>query len=363
MIYFVSFVISIFIAYKLDDAIENNKKYKHLIICAILLPVLLAALRHHSIGIDVDTYVVPSWKYASISSSLRSFLGKYEAGEIDYGYVILCYIGTKFYDSMSSTLSLTQLFTLLPIMLTFVYVKKQDPMNFKIWFAYFVYLFSFYNVSLCVIRQFLAIGLAVYSWTWFDRRKYIPFILLAILAWSFHQTVLVFFALLFIFFLLGNRYDLFKKKALMLMFSFFVALFFAWRLIIPYISMFAMALDEKYATRMDGNERKLGTLYTIYYAFLAIYPLLMAKREHVDAKRYAFVFYFPLVGFLIFIMSSFSEYLVRLACYFQILVILTIPMCIRNKMKKGVAIVMIFIYWYYSFILKNNWETYPYIFS
>ena len=130
IIYIVVFVISIFLLY-LKNRVKNKWLKKILIILALMLPCILAGLRHHSIGTDVDVYVSRLFDLAVRSKSFSDFLTLkwwrvwtyVYVSDFEIGFTFFVYLISKMFSNLQVLLFFIQLLIIIPI---YIGVRKNE---------------------------------------------------------------------------------------------------------------------------------------------------------------------------------------------------------------------------------------------
>lgn len=349
MIYFSVFVIAILFAF-LGDKYYNNVKMRYIFTAfALLPPIILAAVRSHVVGTDVDMYITPTYSDAKQIGTLSSF---YATTEKEYIFFGLQFIITKTFKTLFSVHFINQLIIMSPIMMLICYVKKEY--HVKIWKMYAVYLFLQYNISLCVIRQNVAFSLFLIGFYFLLKKKYIPFIVFSIIAAYSHNSTIIPIICICILYFTRNSASNIKAKLIMLILLLGIIIGYNY-----FLSQFGFLIGDMYITRMEGAEGNSGGYMTLlFYFVLVIIPFIINK----DIPKKIFFFnYIPAIGLVFSILAKNSVYIGRLAIPFMIYTCITVPLCLRNKgWLYNIFLVTIICFWYITYIDRGLWETYPY---
>ena len=188
IVYLFTFLLTLCFCYFGEQQI-NKKTYKSRYIAAIcffmviLLPSLLAGIRANSVGIDVMVYVVPYFegaKYVDSISALSTIYG----GE--YWYSALVYIVSRITDNVGILLFILQFLVIAPILKALLNLKEKVSITFGI----FIYLFLFYNMSLNVMRQLVAVAFVLLAVSYYLKNMKIDKITIASIGGAFlsHKT-------------------------------------------------------------------------------------------------------------------------------------------------------------------------------
>ena len=132
----------------------NKKIGRRSILFAFLgcLPlILLAAFRDDTVGVDTAGYGVLGFKYLQEYNSLSEIFNSYS----EKFFYIFGFLISRLTKNVSWWLGGIQAFTVLPV--AYVCYKRRDRMSFTMMMA--VYVFKFFNYSLCIMRESMACSL------------------------------------------------------------------------------------------------------------------------------------------------------------------------------------------------------------
>ena len=162
MIYIITFISScVFLG--LSEKSRSRYIKKLLVFIAILLPCILAGMRADTIGTDVKVYVEPLYNAAKQSTSFSSYMNQ-------RWYVIWIYFGLKRMD------------------------KK-----YPIWLGMLVFYLMFYNTSLNMMRQWIAMAILFWGLSYLLTNKKKKYFIVVIVACLFHTSALMGFAIYFLY--------------------------------------------------------------------------------------------------------------------------------------------------------------------
>ncbi|PZU86787.1 MAG: hypothetical protein DI529_08205, partial [Chryseobacterium sp.] len=113
--YLIVFFLSILFTHLAQESDKNNRKLFFFVFSAfaVLLPSLLAGLRDSGIGTDTETYVDTVWRTINRINSYEEFQKLYKQekfDDIEYGYLLLNFIGSRFGSSVNIIYFLTSFF-------------------------------------------------------------------------------------------------------------------------------------------------------------------------------------------------------------------------------------------------------------
>lgn len=165
-----------------------EKKLLNYYFGAALLLILFVA-QDVSVGPDVSVYC---YEYSLIRddySWLELLNHRWELG-----YVFLNKIITLFFYEKRALLLVLSMIILFPI---FGWLRKMSPQP-VLSILCFVAL-GYYGTALGVFRQWCAIAILVLSFRYIQERRFVPFLILLLLATSFHRTAIVFLSVYFVY--------------------------------------------------------------------------------------------------------------------------------------------------------------------
>lgn len=140
---------------------------------SIILPALLAGLRDLTIGADTGGYPIEIFDIACSSHSLSDCI--YEVGFFvfchDVGYISLAYLISAFTKDSFFFFFITNLIVNWGVF--FFLYKAKSRFQFSLWLAWLSYLFIFYNRTLNLSRQSIAIAIVLIAITYLWDKKYL----------------------------------------------------------------------------------------------------------------------------------------------------------------------------------------------
>lgn len=149
-----------------------------------LTMIFIAAVRNESVGIDYPMYKayfeqVRQGGWAFLISSANGY-------RVEPGFSLLNFIVSRFTGDIHVFMTVE---SVLCVTLTSVLVYKYSPIP---WISMFVFAsFGFYGNSLSFIRQTLAIAIYLFAVPYLMKKKFVPYLLIVILAALFHKSILV----------------------------------------------------------------------------------------------------------------------------------------------------------------------------
>lgn len=338
-----------------------------LIIMAILLPCILSGLRDYSIGHDVLVYGKPWFERACSYHAYIDYVKKANEYSIGIGYATLNYIVSRFSNNMHVFLFVYQLLQ----MIILYYAIKPFEDKISIAFAFFVYYFAYYNISLNILRQILSMMIVLFSYRYIVEKKPIKFILIVLLAYSVHSTAIISLVLYPISWAINNPE---LKKIFKIVILVLCTIFtFGYQVIFKIMTSLNIISLERYSHYMTDDDVGGRYVRLIYWSVLLIIIFWKRKeciKEYTDSTTLQI--YMIISGLMTIVMFLGSSWGVRVAYYFDIFQILFVPVIVKtlpfkcgNKKHNASYFVIglfIIVFWVFNFIIRNGAATFPYVF-
>lgn len=334
--------------------IKNNKKYFRISVISIFIFSLVIGLRHY-VGGDYVSYV-DDFNDLKLTMS-------YENVRYELGYYLLMFI-LKLFKLDYPFLFITVTF----LQITFIYKWASNYKYSLPWIVFFYFTTLYLFESMNIMRQATAFSILFYSTIYIQKSYKIKFIIMVLLASSFHRSAIFF--LPFYFFVnkewIKNKYA--QISLIILAFIFSKTLF---NVFFQKIGFFAEMLNyQGYAKPTDDlflekNQNSMGfglyfivtidTLllfysdklkkvfrkesYIIYHNMFFLGALLSAAFADTNSIALGrFMFYF--VSFRFVVLSFLCYYLFRID---------------RNKINKliGIFVIIAYLFWFINAISKG----------
>lgn len=338
--------------------IAEKKNKKVYLVIGILIISLLSGLRGVNCGVDTKYYYNAfinrfpvKWMFEEVgfrfvSNSLMSFFNNATVVMIIYSLIINFLIVLRLWDF-------------------------RDKCNFK--FMYFLYICIYFIGSMNIMRQFLALSILFYFTKLLEKKRYLLFIGIVILATLIHQSAIL--ALLIIIVYFWNSISINKKILL----------------IIPMVVICLVAgyygyiyeskhINNYFSTRNMVNNVNLTYLYrvlifTISYLLYKGNKKLVFIRTNYDIEKKVIkskdndmsifsILYF--LGLCLSAMGMFFKFMQRFGYMYLIFELLYWGYLVKNSNNKNINKLMITVYAVYVFaleIIENGSAVFPYYFN
>lgn len=308
---------------------SNYKSKKHFCILTSINWIIISGLRHITIG--ADTYVYKVYMFDKVVHSdwnqiLSNFLGIYLRGEIgkDPGYTIFQKIIQIFTVNYQIYLIIIAIIFTISLGM-WIYKNSNEP--FISFLLYSVLFYSFYAIT--GHRQTIATALGVlFGYEFIKKRKILPFIVLVLIAFTVHKSIIAFFPF---YFLANNKIT--KKYLIFILASFPIIFIFRFELIRIIVSLVGY---EQYMFQYEGA----GT-WTFTTLLLMVFVVTIWKHKIILSSNPQAVHYInALILAIVFVPLTFiNPSLMRLVQYYSIFLILLIPEIILSFNRRERVIV------------------------
>lgn len=332
------------LAGKSSEVYVNSRTNIYLGFIFIII-LILYLYKDNSVFPDLPEYFALLKNSEYVKWNEISNLSTYSYGDkFEVGWCIL----TKFIASISVSNSL--LIFVVSSVILYAYLKTFKQYSICIWFAIVLFmLVRFYNTCF-VLRQNLAVALCILSIPYIEKRKLFPFLLMLLLAWSIHQTSIVFLILYPLYRITFNRKYIIGFCVAIL---FITSLF---HILIPYIGMFLHGYESYLDMgRYDGGSNATS-LYISVFVLLFVYLMYNNSSKSINAFEQLTLHALLIIVGISFIKLGFSGTIGRVADYFGIFTLLGISnACAKLKETKIVRpVIIIAVIVLYAYIAKQK---------
>lgn len=378
-VYLLSFAISLLLI-----GCNEKKRKEYFIffsIIALLIPCLVAGLRAETVGTDVLVYVKPMVEAAENADSFKEYWNSswfFEwrdkfVYEHEIGFAAVVYGAAKLTGSLGFVLFVIQAVTVVPIYAALALNRKNAP----VWPGMLVYYLMYYNSTLNMMRQWMAMGLLLLAFRMLLDKKHGQCALYTALAVLFHYSAIIVLPIYLTWWFLG----LFRKrtlvqgqirvssKMLMVLLIFAAGLVVLLNLDLVLRLMIAAGLG-RFSNYLSGNS--LSLLYNQVVIRMPVLCITLFSWQRFRKATPAAVFFLTmmLLDLLASQIASIAPYAFRIAFYFAQYAILAIPYLFKYQKtpfeKQAVALILVAfftVYWLYNYVLIGAHETYPYEFA
>lgn len=319
-----------------------NKKF--FVSLASLQLILVLALRHKNIGVDVEGYLLFFKKMP-----FTSFASLPDIHRFEIGYKLLNKVISLFTMNEQWFLAIIAIICIVPIGRLIYKYSKMPFLSFALYIA-----FNYYTFVFSGLRQGIAFAILAWGYSYILEKRLLKFLMAVVVAALFHVSAIFFIPAYFL-------TDI--KLNLKFWISILIANLLIYFLKVP---IFSFIVNNFYTT----YEIVISDAYTWMALcwFIIIVGLLFRKQIDLTKSENNFIFTLLIVGATIMNFASVGTNVMRVADYYYMYVILFLPMVIdsiTDRLTRYVALfcVMIGIYALYSWSLgKDGYSIVPYMF-
>lgn len=350
MIAWIINIILLYIEYLFFSIYFKARKSFIFSLLAFLHLSFLLSFKDNSIFSDIPVYIEAFEISKGVNWNNLDFIQHFDTiVKLEYGWVVYTKIVSVFLSNSEAFLVFTGVFIIGSYL---VFIKK-----FSVGYAFSTYLFIvfiFYN-SLFVLRQHFAVAVLLYSIPAIISRRLTSFIFLQLIAFSIHQSSLIFFPMYFIYGLVLNKRTLIILliSSILLSVLFKFALSYIGNYLILY-QVYSEGIGDLTATNFIPFSMSFLFLIFIFvtqYTFLQISKLdsfwfiMILLIVVIDYNRIGltgtlgrlnFYFYPALIVLLPKSMDYISNIYLKGICYFSFVILLFILMI--NGMSDGFSL-------------------------
>ncbi len=369
IVYIVTFALSLLGAKIADLWFDDQRRFLAGSILAVLPPILIAGLRDSTVGSDMELYIVPIFNgIASNGQNLMEFIDSYP--DIEIGYLFVNYVIAQLTDQPFFLLLCIHILIIIPLYITAMkWRDRLSPVLFM-----FIFYMIFFQESLSIVRQSIALSFSMLAFTFFMEKKNIRCFLYMIVAFLFHQTAIV--ALSFpLVYLMVDRLSIREYYYYYIGVALVIALFFLnfdniliWMIENDYIDLKFLkytSADNTFAPVLGAANFvvKIATIVYIVYVMILYKPDTLLNIFLVMA----------VLDMLFSLCALIMQPLDRISLYYRLLTCISIPYIIYNypiifddddvpytRPIIGLFGLLLFAYWFYVYMLGNYDDTADY---
>lgn len=369
IIYLVYFAASAYFAYLARKA-EDKKRFILFSIVSISVTVFLAGFRDYSVGTDVKNYLKLNqfWAGAINADSLFGYMEYYMSLKLKEPLFAL-FIGT-----IAQLTGDYRVFLFLShaVIVTCVYigafrVKYHARPELVLLLFYLLY----YNNSLNIIRQYMAMAIVFAFFADLEKRKFIRYIAAVLIATLIHTTAIISFVPLVIYWILYPKKEIEEVSVARTIFLCGIILIGA-NFFVPLVKCVIEwgLLGQKYSYYFqDKISRRAVT--RLILRILEITGLILCYRKLKNRNQHVEFYIVNTVLFMALLeVSRTIVYGQRIPIHFAFINNVTVGMLESCHKRKSVrllfAAMIIFLtayYWFHTYVLGMGSETIPYQFG
>lgn len=331
-----------------------------IVFLAILVPSILAGLRDFSVGTDVLVYGNPWFNYARNYANFKDYVDFAGINSINYLYAAFNFIVSRFTGNAHWFYFLLSFIE--NIIVADSLYKNRDIVSVEN--GWLTYLFLFFNFTLNILRQSLALVILLWGFWYIRKQKLIPYLLVLIVATLCHSTAIIGIIPYLVYFMMTKiSNERLRSLSALGVGIIFVAVFKA---VGPFLATSDL-VESRYSIFLNNaqNVNVQGRIYLLYLPILIFYFI-----SRIKTKENVFFETIILVPTLMSIFIS-LPFLSRLSAYFTIYFCFAWPYVFEHglhikvkskNLNEILLILYLLLYWIIIYGILNNGQTIPYIF-
>lgn len=306
MIYLIVFIILLFFAIRFDGKPSSPKtvNYRTAILCIIL--ILLAGLRYR-VGTDTLIYTDQYLHFKSLDQ--LSFDDLFKDSKYRPGWILF----TSFFKTIGAGLYIYQLCIAIIINVGVInFLKQKVDYVFSAILIYYVVLYIFFNTE--VLRQAIAVSIFLYAYLLLEKGKWFKYIILCILAFSFHEAAIIMLLVPFVMKI--------NVSKILIPFTFIIVLLFLFAPIIrhytyDYFSMIEMVTNkaDTYFSNVDDAEYSFNFSFILNLILNVLLPLYVIYLNRFNTQKNSF-YMMAILSIVFYTVSSFLPMMYRIRYFF-----------------------------------------------
>lgn len=339
-----------------QEKLKNRRKAY--VICTGSWLFLVAALRNYTVGADTTTYLsryarlaVAEWKDIFRLADLMMFESGYVICNKLLGYV-----------SKNPRILLVAVAFIITFLLS-LYIYKESKMP---WLSFYMFIsMGMFGESLSLIRQYVAVALILISYHAIKDNKLIEFVVIILLAATFHTSALIVLPMFWVSKIKWNKLH-FCVILGAAAYTFYIVTSPKFRFsdsLIGFLSRYTTY--ARYFARLNyGSRGGAVGLLVIYFSFLLFIIFRLYKSEMEERNMYIA---FALAAATLTIFSFITGISERILPYFASMFVFSIPATIMNEQKAKIriqytSIICIALILYYIGIIcrADSFQVIPY---
>lgn len=368
-IYIIGFFLSLVFLYVAERRDFKGKSAKILVLLGLVIPCLIAGLRSYKVGTDVETYVRPLFLAAGARETFAEYI-KLEysrfgwdfnfVADFEIGFTVLVFIVQRMFNDLQVLLFVVQALIIIPIYKGLRAFGKSQP----VWLGMAVFYLMFYNQSLNLIRQWIAMSLLFYAFHFLRDRKYRKYFAVWLVAVTFHTTALVGLIVFGIYHVVATENSYGKVVKMLLIALVGAIAIFGVEIMTKVLELFGL----NYGGYIKGTLTLLPNQILYRVPILVLFLLQWNRIKKTDRHAH---FYLLMVIFDLLTSQLTSIYVHsgRVGVYFSEYYMLAYPALYASSAKKDnrkvikwAILAFLCVYWWYVYVLGGTSETVPYKF-
>lgn len=374
--YLVCFTMTPLFTYFSEKSIKAKKYYRAIIyaIIAILIPSIIAGVRHMSVGVDGEVYVRPYFNLFK-TFTLKDVILRSSNYNLEPLFGILLYICGFFSNNPNIVLFIIQI--LITTVLYWTAYRNRNEMSMTIFML--VYSLVFFAKSLNIMRQSISLAFFILSLSYLKEGNLKNTFISFFIAMLFHTSIIILSILYMLYFLNKKNNSTVIKITFLLAILFFIIIFSMFlNEIISFLVNIEILPERYYMYSQQIESVDFNFSWLMYNFLLLCISFYISSIESRDSKINAMnftMFESTFIAFLFLIIMLFvgnSGEIYRISYSFLIVGIMElfpqIYRCLKNDntnyiMGTFIMALILSAFFYLSFVFVRQAKIYPFRFQ
>ena len=346
LIYFFIFILSVIFAFFAFKTKKNKFAFIFFSCLAIIIPAFFAGIRIKGIGTDTNGYIDFVFYNCLSIKDFTSLLNYYSNSQVEFLFVFIDFFITRFTYLVNYSYFIFEL-----IFLLFGYLACYHFDKDKFYFSYFLFLILYFNRSLNMCRQSIAIAIIMYNFKNIKDNKIFNYIFWIMIAMLFHKTAVIAILIYPLYKYYSNKkYGIVRKISIIILLI--LGLYFFNSLIVL-LNNFGI-LDNKYMLYLNAESSTVSWFEIFFKILIIVISVLTYKTYTKKAVENEFLIFNFIIGTLLSLIGMKISFGQRISYYFTYFIIFYLnnfgKIFKGNKQKIIVNAFIIFCDMLYSYI-------------
>lgn len=338
--------------------VSKSKENTGFWICIIIF-TFLAGFRASFVGNDTEEYL-------RIFKEVDSNNYDFSTSRYEIGYLIFNKLISLFCNNGQVVFIVSGAFIYYSVGRFILKYSRMPLLSLLLFLTY-----GYFSSSMNILRQFIAISILLYSFSYILKGRFVKFLLIVILASLFHTT-----SFLFIFAYLA-RYVKPSLKSFLICILLAIIGSYAFNILLGEMLSIFNAYQHYDGGKYFGDTRAASILYVIISSLVLLLSFILLKGKSKNGNHSISDFNYEincelilvLFGVCLYILSLKLNILDRIAIYYNIFSIVLLPnaiKCLRPDCRFMFSVITVFLFFSYTItiiVVRPEWNSaFPYSF-
>ena len=314
-------IVSLAVSFSSKKSIKVNDKAKRnfLLWCGLFMFIMIA-FRHKEVGSNDSQNYFNNWELLSGLSfgGLKSYIAE---SNFESGYLLFVWTFSHIFPNGQFVFIISAILFVVAVC-RFIYINSEDP---ELSFVMYICL-GLYSFMAQGLRQSIAMSICLFAIELAKKRKFIPFVLLVLLASTFHTSAIVFLIIFFIYGITLNVRTLVMGVGIT-------------AVLLAFSSRIAAIGNMIFQREYEGEVESGGFVAVAIYVIILLLSIALSGKRRKD-KEYSFFVFVTWMG-AVFYLMRYTEVQIaeRISWYFMFGQLIALPNVI-TRFDKHVSFII-----------------------